>query len=109
MKLGKTRSGKEIEYKPLQSLHNFITLARSLSLSDRFDLLCMLHFLYARAKRKNGIPLSEIEWWRTRPYSIWDSFTEKEINKEKAKLKLVTSIDFHNFGKNLIHPLFWDD
>lgn len=106
MRLGVTRSGVEVVYKPGQSSDDFRQLFVTMSFHDQFDIFCMYQFLVVRAKRRFGKESEEYEWWWSR-YSVVEEALAKKTRRQISKsLSLATSYHQMKIGKDLLDD-FW--
>lgn len=106
MRIGVTRSGTEIKYKPNQTPEEFKVDVGELTDDDKFDTYCMFQCLISWSRQKHGEMSDDYYWWLDR-FNFLDKVVRETIRPRCAsKLGLGTSYAEQQFGIKMVDH-FW--
>jgi hypothetical protein len=108
MEIGRTRTGRVVEYRAGQSAEEFMDEFMALSDGDKFDVYCMYQWLIVRARRKYGVLSEEYIWWLRRFRILSENMVEQVLEEERLKANAVTSYKMVQLGIEMV-DYFWRD
>lgn len=106
MRIGITRSGTVIEYKPNQGLTEFICELKSLAGDEQFDAHCIYQWLVVSSKRQYKKESDDYLWWLRRFIAIESNFSVETLEEEKLKANAKTSYEMLQLGIKMVDG-FW--